>query len=116
VRETARQAGVAKNTSFRWRHRFLRLDKDALKQTLTGIVEIDESFVLESRKGERGLPRDARKCGGKAKKPGLPPSALRRPRTPHPSCRRLTVISVNCGCYLCSKYKIHCKNRDIAGT
>ena len=71
VREAARQAGVAKNTSFRWRHRFLRLDRDAQKQTLTGIVEVDESFVLESRKGERGLPREARKRGGKAKKPGL---------------------------------------------
>ena len=40
VREAARQAGVAKNTSFRWRHRFLRLDKDTLKQKLTGIVEV----------------------------------------------------------------------------
>jgi transposase-like protein len=71
VREAARQAGVAKNTSFRWRHRFLQLDKSRLKQTLTGIVEIDESFILESRKGERGLPREARKRGGKARKPGL---------------------------------------------
>jgi len=71
VREAARRAGVAKNTSFRWRHRFLRLDKDTLKQTLTGIVEVDESFILESRKGERGLPREPRKRGGKAQKPGL---------------------------------------------
>lgn len=71
VREAARQAGVAKTTSFRWRHRFLQLDKDNLKQTLTGIVEIDESFILESHKGERGLLREARKRGGKAKKPGL---------------------------------------------
>lgn len=71
VREAARRAGVAPNTSFRWRHRFLRLDKDALKQTLTGVVEIDESFILESRKGERGLPRETRKRGGKAKKSGL---------------------------------------------
>ena len=71
VREAARQIGVAKNTSFRWCHRFLRLDKDTLKQKLTGIVEVDESFVLESRKGERGLARAARKRGGKAQKPGL---------------------------------------------
>lgn len=42
-----------------------------LNQTLTGIVEVDESFVLESRNGERGLPREARKRGGKAQKPGL---------------------------------------------
>jgi transposase-like protein len=53
VREAARLAGVAKNTSFRWRHRFLQLDKDMLKHTLTGIVEIDESFILESRPSER---------------------------------------------------------------
>lgn len=71
VREAARRTGVAKTTSFRWRHRFLRLDKDTLKQTLTGIVEVDESFILESHKGERGLPRAARKRGGRAKKPGL---------------------------------------------
>jgi hypothetical protein len=71
VREAVRQIGVAKNTSFRWRHRFLRLDTDTLKQKLTGIVEVDESFILECRKGERGLPREARKRGGKAKKPGL---------------------------------------------
>lgn len=35
----------------------LRLGKDTLKQTLTGIVEVDESFVLESRKRELGLPK-----------------------------------------------------------
>ena len=28
-------------------------------------------LVLKSRKGERGLPRKARKRGGKTKKPGL---------------------------------------------
>jgi DNA-binding XRE family transcriptional regulator len=39
VREGARQAGVARNTSFRWRHRFLRLDKDTLKQKLTGMAQ-----------------------------------------------------------------------------
>lgn len=71
VREAARKAGVARNTSFRWRHRFLKFDKSDLKQPLVGIVEIDESFILESRKGERGLPRKARKRGGKAKKRGL---------------------------------------------
>lgn len=36
VREVARRAGVVKNTSLRWRHRFRRLDEDTLKQTLTG--------------------------------------------------------------------------------
>ena len=36
-----------------------------------GIVEADETYVLESRKGARGLGRKARRRGGKAKKRGL---------------------------------------------
>ena len=57
-------------TAFRWRHRFLaaaRSDPEVLK----GIVEADETYVLESRKGARGLGRKARRRGGKAKKRGL---------------------------------------------
>ncbi len=38
---------------------------------LAGIVETDETFVLESRKGERTLGRKPRRRGGKAKKRGL---------------------------------------------
>ena len=36
-----------------------------------GIAEIDEIFLLESFKGQRKLPRPARKRGGVAEKPGL---------------------------------------------
>ena len=35
------------------------------------LVEADETYVLESRKGARGLGRKARRRGGKAKKRGL---------------------------------------------
>ena len=38
---------------------------------LKGIVEADETYVLESRKGERNLDRKARRRGGKASKRGL---------------------------------------------
>ena len=38
---------------------------------LAGIVETDETFVLESRKGERKLDRKPRRRGGKARKRGL---------------------------------------------
>ena len=38
---------------------------------LAGIVEADETFVLESRKGERKLDRKPRRRGGKARKRGL---------------------------------------------
>jgi transposase-like protein len=70
--KAAERCGVAVTTAFRWRHRFLSapaLDKPG---KLTGIVEADETFILESFKGKRsGLPRPARKRGGKASKRGL---------------------------------------------
>ena len=70
VKASAARCDVAVSTAFRWRHRFLaaaRSDSEVLK----GIVEADESYVLESRKGARGLGRKARRRGGKAKKRGL---------------------------------------------
>lgn len=70
VTASAERCGVAVSTAFRWRHRFLRSAKNAV-QTLRGIVEADETYVLSSRKGERHLDRKARKRGGKASKRGL---------------------------------------------
>ena len=70
VKASAAHCDVAVSTAFRWRHRFLaaaRSDSEVLK----GIVEADETYVLESRKGARGLGRKARRRGGKAKKRGL---------------------------------------------
>ena len=71
VRKAARSAKISNSTSFRWRHRFLKFGKATQNQKLVGIVELDESFILESRKGERGLSRAPRKRGGKAQKAGL---------------------------------------------
>ncbi len=72
VAKAAERCHVHPTTAFRWRHRFLgspALDKP---KTLRGIVEADETFILESFKGRRsGLPRPPRKRGGKAKHPGL---------------------------------------------
>jgi transposase-like protein len=72
VAKAADRCDVAYTTAFRWRHRFLaalNLDKP---QHLSGIVEADETFILESFKGKRSdLPRPARKRGGKAAKRGL---------------------------------------------
>ena len=70
MKASAARCDVAVSTAFRWRHRFLaaaRSDSEVLK----GIVEADETYVLESRKGARGLGRKARRRGGKAKKRGL---------------------------------------------
>jgi len=72
VAAAASRCGVAYSTAFRWRHRFLvapALDKPT---RLNGIVEADETFILESFKGKRfALTRVARRRGGKPAKTGL---------------------------------------------
>jgi len=79
----AKRCGISVSTAFRWRHRFLA-GISTTAEKLRGIVEADETFFLESRKGDRvwtrakdGKPtedkpdRKARKRGGKATKRGL---------------------------------------------
>lgn len=68
VRQAADCCGVAKNTSFKWRHRFLQSPALQKAAKMQGIAEADETFFLESCKGQRHLPRKARKRGGKAKR------------------------------------------------
>ncbi len=83
VAVAAKRCGIALSTAFRWRHRFLA-GISTTSQKLTGIVEADETFFLESRKGDRiwtravegksseeQPERKARKRGGKATKRGL---------------------------------------------
>ena len=71
VREAAKCCGVDKNTAFLWRHRFLRHAAGHRAEHETGIVEADETFFLESFKGQRRLPRKARHRGGVAGKRGI---------------------------------------------
>jgi hypothetical protein len=68
----AERCDVHYTTAFRWRHRFLDAPSSDKPKSLSGIVEGDETFILESFKGKRsGLTREARKRGGKASKRGL---------------------------------------------
>jgi transposase-like protein len=71
VRKAAKACKINKNTAFKWRHRFLKAQNQSKDQSLAGIAEVDEIFLLESFKGQRKLPRAARKRGGVAAKPGL---------------------------------------------
>ena len=71
VRKAAKICHISKDTSLHWRHRFLKAGTGKEKPVLKGIVETDETFFLESFKGQTDLPRKARKRGGKAKKRGL---------------------------------------------
>nr|WP_294501452.1 IS1595 family transposase [uncultured Rhodopila sp.] len=70
--DVAARCGVASTTAFRWQHRFLAAPALDKPTRFEGIVEADETFILESFKGRRSdLPRAARKRGGKPKKTGL---------------------------------------------
>jgi transposase-like protein len=71
VRDAAQVVGVHRTTSFRWRHRFVPgATRDRL-ETLSAIVEADETYRLESQKGSRSLTRRPRKRGGVAKRRGI---------------------------------------------
>lgn len=69
--KAAERCGVHPSTAYRWRHRFLGVPALDKPRTLQGIVEADETFILESFKGRRsGLTRKPRQRGGKARRPG----------------------------------------------
>ena len=71
VRKAADRLGVHSTTSFRWRHRFLQWVKLDRPARLGGIVEADETYLLESQKGSRKLDRKPRKRGGRAALRGI---------------------------------------------
>lgn len=71
VRATAAKLGVSVSTAFRWRHRFLQEVVSQQPRQLSGLLEADETYFLESQKGSRHLTRPARRRGGKASKRGL---------------------------------------------
>jgi hypothetical protein len=95
--QAAQRCDVHPTTAFRWRHRFLAALSGDKPKALSGIVEGDETFILESFKGKRsGLPRKSRKRGGKSAKRGLPPNrfrsllhAIEMAPPPMRSCRNL---------------------------
>ena len=98
--KTAALCGVHPTTAFRWRHRFLRAPASDKPRSLRGIVEADETFILEIFKGRwSDLPRKARKRGGKADMPAFirttfpfssPATGKARPSTR--SCLRSTAL------------------------
>jgi transposase-like protein len=71
VRQAAAVTGVHRTTSFRWRHRFVPAAARERPRRLSGIVEADETYRLESQKGSRSLDRPARKRGGVARRRGI---------------------------------------------
>jgi transposase-like protein len=71
VTKAAQACHVHCTTAFRWRHRFLSAPASDKPKRFSGLVEADETFILESFEGRRSdLRRPPRKRGGKAKHPG----------------------------------------------
>ena len=72
VRKAAGRGGINTKAAFLWRHRFRTLPACLKARQEGGIVETDETWFPGSDKGQRsGLPRRARKRGGRAQKRGL---------------------------------------------
>lgn len=68
----AKKLGIHVSTAFYWRHKILNAIRALGADTLSGIVECDETFFLESMKGKKRIPhREARKRGGKSQYKGI---------------------------------------------
>lgn len=76
LRAAAHRCSIDKNTAFLWRHRFLKQASSHRPAHESGIVEADETFFLESFKGQRNLSRPARKRGGVGKTRGTGPDQI----------------------------------------
>ncbi len=61
IRAAATICGVDKTTSFRWRHRFLKLTKDIKPKVLQGVVEGEENYFKRSFKGTKNKIKDKMK-------------------------------------------------------
>ncbi|WP_306393624.1 hypothetical protein [Telluria beijingensis] len=71
VRASAEAVQVHRTTSFRWRHRMVAGFTCDRPARLGGMVEADETYMLESQKGLRRLNRPPRHRGGMASHRGI---------------------------------------------
>jgi len=75
LRKIATQLHIHLSAAFYWRHKILLALSVKPMETLSGIIEADETYVLESKKGKNSIKkteeRKARKRGGTAKKRGI---------------------------------------------
>lgn len=68
IERSAEHCKVAVSTSFRWRHRMLKISLDIKAKKLHGIVELDETYFPRSEKGNHSLDRKPHKRGSWAKR------------------------------------------------
>ncbi|BCD99943.1 hypothetical protein TYM08_P0007 [Marinicellulosiphila megalodicopiae] len=71
IRVCAKKVGISSVTSFNWRHRYMNAAENTFEDRLEGIIEADETYFRESKKGDKHLNRPTRKRGTKASTKGL---------------------------------------------
>jgi len=75
LRFNAKKLGIHLTTAFYWRHKVLCAIRAKGFDSLAGIMESDETYILESHKGHRNIEavfgRKPRRSGGKAMKRGI---------------------------------------------
>jgi len=58
IRSSAKHCKVANSTTFRWRHPMLETPSTLKAEHMHGIVEFDETYFLESEKGNHHLGKN----------------------------------------------------------
>jgi len=72
LRKISDRLEIALTTAFTWRHKVLNAMKRLEREGFKGVLEVDETHLLESRKGDRNImDRPPRKRGGKSKLRGI---------------------------------------------
>lgn len=71
LKDIAATLRISASTAFYWRHKVLFALRELGFDGLSGIVESDETYFLESKKGSPVMNRKPRKRGGTASKRGL---------------------------------------------
>lgn len=64
LRSAAKKLGINLKTAWLWRHRMLAMPCKNKPSELHGIIEADETFINESFKGRKKMPREPHKRGG----------------------------------------------------
>jgi transposase-like protein len=72
LKEISENLDISRITAFRWRHKILNLlEQKFMNDNLKGIVEADETFILQSHKGIKIDGIRSRKRGGRSRYRGL---------------------------------------------
>lgn len=71
IQKSAKELGISVQTSFDWRHKILSAFQETRVKEFSGILESDDFFLLESKKGQKVTVRKARKRGEKASQRGV---------------------------------------------